>query len=64
MLKIKHILDGTIEKYKVGLVANGYTHKKNEDYFDTYSHVVGLTTIRVLLSIHNIDSNNHEVAHA
>ena len=42
---------GTIEKYKVRLVAKGYTQKEGEDFFDTYSHVARLTTIRVLLSL-------------
>ena len=41
--------DGTIEKYKTRLVAKGYTQKEGEDYFDTYSPVACLTTIRVLL---------------
>ena len=42
--------DGTIEKYKAMLVAKGYAQKEEEEFFDTYSHVPRLTTIRVLLS--------------
>ncbi|XP_071681888.1 uncharacterized mitochondrial protein AtMg00820-like [Lolium perenne] len=43
--------DGTIEKYKARLVAKRYSQKEEEDYFDTYSHVARLATIRVLLSL-------------
>jgi hypothetical protein len=32
-------------------VANGYTQKEDEDFFDTYSPIARLTTIHVLLSL-------------
>src|SRR5436190_9749061 len=43
--------DGIIDKYKARLVVKGYTQKEGEDFFDTYSPVARLTTIRVLLSL-------------
>jgi hypothetical protein len=43
--------DGTIERYKATLVIKGYSQKEGEDFFDTYSPVARLTTIRVLLSL-------------
>jgi hypothetical protein len=43
--------DGTTEKYKARLVAKGYSQKEGEDFFDTYSSIARMTTIRVLLSL-------------
>ena len=43
--------------YKARLVAKGYTQKKDLNYFDTYSPVTRITSIRVLIalaSIHNL----------
>ena len=41
--------DDIIKKYKARLVAKRYTQKEGEDFFNTYSPMAWLTTIRVLL---------------
>jgi hypothetical protein len=43
--------DDTIDKFKASLVAKGFTQKEGEDYFDTYSPVARMTTIRMLVAL-------------
>jgi len=46
--------DGTVKKYKARLVAKGFIQKTGIDYFDAYSPVARITTIRVLITIASI----------
>ena len=34
--KIKHAVDGSIEKYKARFVARGFSHKEGIDYEETF----------------------------
>ncbi|KAK1652494.1 hypothetical protein QYE76_070299 [Lolium multiflorum] len=49
--RIKKNVDGTIDRYKSRLVAKGFKQRYDIDYEDTFSPVVKIATVRIVLSI-------------
>lgn len=53
VFKIKYKPDGSVEKYKVRLVAQGFLQQEGIDYNEIFAPVVDSTSISLLLSIAN-----------
>jgi len=64
--KIKHNANGFVNRYKARLVVKGYAQTYGIDYEETYSLVVKMTTVRVIIamvvtkgwSLHQMDVKN------
>ncbi|CAA0817206.1 cysteine-rich RLK (RECEPTOR-like protein kinase) 8 [Striga hermonthica] len=64
--KIKRNPDGSVDKFKARLVAKGYLQKEGIDFFDSFSPVAKLVSVRLLIALatqrkwelHHIDINN------
>jgi hypothetical protein len=50
----KYNTNGSIQMFKAILVAKGFTQKEGVDYFDIYSPVARITSIRVLFVLASI----------
>ena len=62
VFSIKHKADGSIDRYKVRLVAKGFTQTYGIDYMKTFSPIAKLNTIRVLLFlVANLDWPLHQL---
>ena len=51
IFKIKHAVDGSIDKYKARFVARGLSQKEGIDYEETFAPTTRYTTIRLLVSL-------------
>jgi hypothetical protein len=49
--KIKHVVDGSIEKYKSRFVARGFSQKEGIDYEDTFTLVSRYTSIITIIAL-------------
>jgi hypothetical protein len=49
--KVKRKVDGSIDRYKVRLVAKGFKQRYDIDYEDTFSPVFKIATIHLVLSL-------------
>jgi hypothetical protein len=51
LFKIKHVADGSFEKYKAIFVARGFSQKEGIDYEETFAPVARYTSIRTIIAL-------------
>ena len=51
VFKIKQLPNSQIDKYKARLVARGFSQQLGIDFFETFSLVVRIESLRILLAI-------------
>jgi hypothetical protein len=51
LFKIKHVADGSIEKYKERFVSRGFSQKEGIDYEETFAPVARYTLIRTIIAL-------------
>lgn len=53
VFKMKKNSEGVVERYKARLVARGFTQRPGFDFAETYSPVLKMSTLRILLALAN-----------
>jgi hypothetical protein len=51
LFKIKHAVDGSIEKYKARFVARDFSQKEGIDYEETFAPIARYTSIRTIIAL-------------
>jgi hypothetical protein len=51
LFKIKHVADGSIEKYKARFVAHGFSQKEDIEYEETFAPVARYSSIRTIIAL-------------
>jgi hypothetical protein len=54
LYKIKHTVDGNINKYQLKFVPEGFSQKEGVDYEETFAPIVGYTSTRPIMSFTSI----------